>query len=101
LSPEPEDKQVQLARELLPILGQEKRNGWDHLAARDESWSVLSYSLSKMWVFSKNDIVTKLKRVANREKFMLTIIWNACGLHVADLLPDTAKFNTICFLDMS
>jgi hypothetical protein len=52
-----------------------------------------------MWVFSRGDIVTKPKRITNREKFMWTIIWNPHGLHVTGLLPDDAKFNTACFPD--
>jgi hypothetical protein len=52
-----------------------------------------------MWVFPKDDTMPKPKRITNREKFLWMMIWNPHALHVADRLPDGAKFNIACFPD--
>jgi hypothetical protein len=48
---------------------------------------------------SKDEVVTRPKRLTDARKLVATIIWNPHGFHVVDLLPDGTKFNRTYLLN--
>jgi hypothetical protein len=83
---------------MLPFLYVAQRNGWRHFVTGDESWFVFHTSPRRIWMLSRDNVVTKLRQQIQSKKFMFMIIWNPSGLYVVNRFPNDTKMNSAYFV---
>lgn len=91
---------VNLAKQILPILQNEKRTHYANIYTGDESWFLFEYTQNTQWVLSKENLVEKIPKTNMQKKIMLTIFFNGYGPTVIDFLPKNMKFNGDYFINI-
>jgi hypothetical protein len=71
------------------------------LASSHDWWYVMVFlntSPSRMWILSRDDVVTKPRHDIQSKKFMLKSIWNPSGFYVVERLLNDPKKNNHYFV---
>jgi hypothetical protein len=92
------EKPKENARAILPFLHAPERDGWHHLVTGDESWFFYNISPRRIWMLSRDDVVTQPRHDIQSQKFMFTIIWNTSSFYVVDRVPNHSKMNNAYFV---
>jgi hypothetical protein len=92
------EKWKEYARAILQFLHAAERDGWHHHVTGDESWLFCNISPGRMWMLSRDNVVTKPRHKIQSNKVMLTIKWNPSGFCVIDRLPNHSKMNSAYFV---
>jgi hypothetical protein len=83
---------------MLPFLYIAERDGWHHLVTDDESWFFFNTLPRRMWILSRDNMVTKPRHDIQSKQSMFAIIWNPNGLSLANRLPSGTKMNNDYFV---
>jgi hypothetical protein len=85
------------AKAMLPFLLTAERESWHHVTG-GESWFFLNISSRRMWILSRDDVVTKPRLDIQSKRIMFMIMWNPSGFYVIDKLLNDAKMNNDYFV---
>jgi hypothetical protein len=78
---------------MLPFLHAAERDGWHYFVTGDESW--FSWPVHHAACKFSRDMTWPQRRESTfRAKLMFTIMWNSCGFHVVDKLPNGTKVSS-------
>jgi hypothetical protein len=60
----------------------------------DESWFYLDWAAATKWSVSRDDVPTRVRRVINTPKYVLTVMWGVSGVHVIDVMTGQERFDS-------
>jgi hypothetical protein len=72
-----------MAIELLQVPSVQSTRQWHDIVALNESWIYLFNEHDLMWTASGENVVDRDRHTIQSPKFMLTVVWNPIGFHVA------------------
>jgi hypothetical protein len=81
------EKWKEHARAMLPFLYAAEHDGWHHLVTGDESWFFFNTSPRRMWILSKDDVVTKSRLDIQSKKSC----FQSYGIRAASMLSTDSQ----------
>jgi hypothetical protein len=90
---------VQKARGLLELLHSIGRKVWQYIVTLDESWFHWNTYREPQWLPEDDERGTRTRRGIDRDKTILTIVWNVIGFHLFNATPKREKDNARYFID--
>jgi hypothetical protein len=66
----------QRSQELLAVLQSVQHQGWQYIVTLEESWFYWDIDLKQQWLPADDEPGTRRRRGIDREKTMLTVLWN-------------------------
>jgi hypothetical protein len=83
----------------LDLLGSVQHQGRKYLVTLDEAWFHFSSQHEQIWLPDQEDPPTIQQQRISSPKTMLTVVWNAHGIHLVSLLPKGQKWTSQCYID--
>jgi hypothetical protein len=83
----------------LDVLNAVRHQGWQYIVTLDESWFYWDIDWEQQWIPGDEEPATRKRRGIDREKTMLTIVWNTAGFHLVDAMPKGEKSYARYFLE--
>jgi hypothetical protein len=75
-----------------------ERDDWHHLVTGDEFWFFFNTLSRRMWMLSRDDVVTRPRLDIQSKEFMFSIIWNPSDFYIVDRLLNHTKMNSAYFV---
>lgn len=99
LSSENRQQRINLSKQIIEILENNKRDNFYNIITGDQSWFYYRYDPKGRWLFHDEDAYEAPVTTIDRKKIMLTVFWNPSGFLVVDFLPEGQKYNSEYFID--
>jgi hypothetical protein len=90
-------KRVEIARQLLELLEDQRIVGFSDIVTEDESRFLQHYDHERMWYVSVVEVATRVRPTIAASKTMLTVFLSGRGDIFINWLPSRGKFNSNYF----
>jgi hypothetical protein len=99
LSPAQKVAGVEASKAMLRVLQGAESNGFERIAADNESWFRYCYPFSTMYARAPSEVISRTRQIIGARKPMITIFFTAGQLILLDTPPRGSKFNQQYFID--
>jgi hypothetical protein len=93
-------EQVTLSHEILAVLESDRRNSFQNVITRDESWFFLYYPRDSICAQSRDEVPEIISQQIDSEKCLISVLWSVNGMQSLEDVPKATTYHSAFFCDI-